>query len=128
MSHRLTLDQSENLEPHEESKQNIERNLPKSPSAMHKISFKNFIDNVISDPTYKLEMDAQAPSGWLQSLSGSSTWSNREATWLESNSRLVFGVSTKRDLNKWLIIINWIVRSLRNGNNQTIMPLHQQSS
>ena len=44
---------------------------------------------MISKPTYKYEMEALTPSCWLKSLSGANTWSNREVTWNEANSKVL---------------------------------------
>lgn len=55
-------------------------------------------------------LETYNPSSWIESLSGLNTWTNREVTWLKSNTMFVFGVESKAEMNKWICIINYLIK------------------
>lgn len=109
----MSPDQSIQPDDIEEVKEIAKFRLSKKDKVFQKVVFKNFIDDQITQPTYKYEYDNQTSSAWLGSLAGSNTWSNRELSWMDSPSQLIFGVSSKKDLHKWMVIINWITKCIR---------------
>lgn len=125
----MTPDYSLSLDHNEESKEFYEvKMLSKHDKAIQLLAFKNFIDDTINEPFYEYEINTQTASSWINSLSGKNTWSSRESNWVDSSTKLVFGVSSKRELNRWLIILNWMgkhIKSSKECNNSVAL---QQSS
>jgi len=113
LSHRLSLDQSMNYGDHHNDFAANNISLIKSHMATKKFEFKAFIDKTISSLPYKYELELHNPLSSLESLSGTNTWTNREISWLQANSKFLFGVSTKLEQNKWVCIINWIVKYIK---------------
>jgi hypothetical protein len=103
VSQKLSLDQSvhnENLYTSPDLKNG--NKIVQNYEELKQFGLKIPIDKTINSPVYKLNLNSHNPSGWLDSLSGMNTWSNREISWLQSNSMFIFAVKSKLEQNKWV--------------------------
>lgn len=113
VSQKLSVDQSANNdEYYTNSDLKHKEFLLKNYEELKQFELKVPIDKTINSPVYKFELETRNPSGWLESLSGMNTWTNREINWLQSNPTFVFAVTSKLEVNKWICIINYIAHHL----------------
>ena len=76
--------------------------------------FKNIIDDSIAEPMFQLDLDYDYTNERYESFGNLSP-------------RIIFGVSSKKELNKWLILINYIISRQKNVYEGMEDNLHQQS-
>ncbi len=71
----------------------------------------NQLKKSMSKPIYEYKIESSAPSSWIESLSGTNTWSNRQIEQIKSKNRFLFAVEEEDICDEWVAVINFLIDS-----------------
>lgn len=84
-----------------------------SQSGLNKAFYYKLLKDNLAIPRAKELLDTRNPAGWIGTLGGKNTWTNRELEWYLAEDRLLFSCITDEECDKWVCILNYLAYKMK---------------